>query len=430
MKKIDFLKVAVRNNKPHFKKWMLSAFAVVESVSEDLGPYDILQTPAGNYILDEDKNRILLEDAPAGQPIFKFLDHIEIDETWYPGIKGKIVTTIGNLMFNNISILPAFGTKIPFVTGVVSISKLEDKIAPVMQSEPDDGVHKDDTIYVSEYIAFVDSLQYLSSLSSLCVVSATIKNIQIAPGMEEFKKKLIEKYGDSLKDPTVYVKFNEELTNYDNEYLKDDPSMRGFMTGKVKNISRKKLYIAMGSEEGFDSNVTPPPIINSLHEGWPTDSKQFTTLMSVSRHGSFSRGAETVKGGVSAKVLLRSASTFRITDPDCGSKTGIRRMYNKNDISNLVGRYLVSGNTSVLIESAEMANPYIGKAIYVRSPMYCLLKGDRICQTCAGKRLSINPTGLAIPLTDISGIILATSMAAMHGKVMKSTTMDLPSIFS
>ena len=71
----------------------------------------------------------------------------------------------------------------------------------------------------------------------------------------------------------------------------------------------------MGAEGGnFTDKVTITPVINSLQEGWPTDPVEFTAMMNGLRYASFSRGSETVKGGVSAKYLLRAGNNFKIVD--------------------------------------------------------------------------------------------------------------------
>jgi hypothetical protein len=49
---------------------------------------------------------------------------------------------------------------------------------------------------------------------------------------------------------------------------------------------------------------------------------------------------------------------------------------------------------------------------------------------CAGERLFRFKDGLAIAVMEISSIILAASMAAMHGKVLSTARIDLKRHFS
>lgn len=433
MKKQDYYKIAIKARKFEKKAWIITAFAKTKSANDvkTLQPYDLFQSDKTYGFMTEDGKIEMLEDAPVAQPLFRFLDPIDVDKSWISNAPVQPTqTTYGNVLFNACATQFAFGDKVDFVFGKVNLSKIEDQIAKLLTSD-DEALKTPKHIYVHEYIKFVDSLQFVLGLAPLCVVSATEKNIQIAPGLEDFKKKLIQKYGDTLNDPTVYVQFEKELTAFDDAYLKDDPSLRGFLRGKVKNIARKKMYLTIGTEQGFKAGVMADPVINSLHEGWPNkDPKQFTSLMNSLRVGSFSRGNETMRGGVAAKILLRAASNFKITTEDCGTKLAINRIYKDYDVENLVGRYILQGTSFKLVETIEQAKSFIGKPLKVRSPMYCKVPGDALCKVCAGKKLSEMPDGLTIPLTDISSVILTTSLKAMHGKVLSTQEITLPEVFS
>ncbi len=177
---------------------------------------------------------------------------------------------------------------------------------------------------------------------------------------------------------------------------------------------------------------------NSLTEGWSTDPVEFTAAMNGLRVGSFSRGAETVKGGVSAKLLLRAANNFKIVDTDCGSQLGIKRHYTFNDWPQLVGRYELvnargganSPKMTLLIENKERLPNDLNHQLTLRTPMYCKLEGDNICKVCAGTKLSQYPTGITIPLTEISAIILTASLKMMHQSSLTTVKMNLQELIS
>jgi hypothetical protein len=151
-------------------------------------------------------------------------------------------------------------------------------------------------------------------------------------------------------------------------------------------------------------------------------------MMNGIRSASFSRGSETVKGGVAAKVLLRAANNFVINSNDCGSKLGIKRKYNETNVNALVGRYVISNGKSILVEDKQQASSYIGKEIITRSPAFCKEKGDVICKVCAGNNLASYPTGISIPLTEISSIILVASLKKMHASELKLGKLNLSEI--
>lgn len=437
MKKLDYLKLALKAKCYGYRSWVISAFAVtqdsVNNVSHDPYPYRLYRNPIGVEFLDPTTNkRIKIDDSVPNEPLFKFLDPIIVTNDMCENVTNDIDTYIGNLLFNLICITSSFGKKYPFVTGVVSIKKIEDVIAERLQDTPDKNqIREDRYIYVDEYVKFVDSLTYLQEFSSLCTIAATKKNISTAPGFNEYRDNLINtKYKGKLNNPVELANLESDCKKYDEEFLKDDPSNGKFMSGRVKDVARKKLHLLMGSSIGFEETVEVTPILTSLEEGWQTDPKSFTAMMNGLRFASFSRGSETVRGGVSAKTILRACSTAKIIDTDCNSTMGIQRLYIKSDYHKLVGRYIINNNVTILIENIEQAKDYIDKKVIVRSPCYCKLSEYQYCAICVGKNLAINPKGIAIALNDVSAVILATSMKAIHGKSLKTNKIDLNRCFS
>lgn len=426
MKKLSYLKYALTLGLHAKRAWVISAFAMTKEAKGTAFEGKLIPQPWGYSYLDSTLQEVKIEDAEPNKPLFTFKDQITIDASWAANVSEPTNTSVGNVLFNACCILSSFGAKFPFTTGSVSVSKLETIIAAKLQDTPESEAKRSNTeYYVDEYIKFVDSLQYITTFAQIATISATPKNIVAPTGIKAFKKQLIEKYGDTLKDPVNLAKFEAELLAFDNEFLKDDPSNGIFTAGKIKHTARKKMFLAMGAELQFSPSQTVTPVTNSLEEGWPTDPVNFAASMNGSRVGSFSRGAETVKGGVSAKYLLRSANNFKIVDQDCGTTLGIRRSYNEDNKSQLAGRYLILGNKVQLVENIDQASHYLNQPLVVRSPMYCKSEGDNICKVCAGTSLAQYPTGLTIPLTEISGIILATSLKAMHQNTTATAKLDL-----
>lgn len=432
MKKADLLKLAVLSKRYEEKNWITNAFAVSKPAPNKQSKYlDIIYGPVNVQVITGDGNFEVVTDADPKEPLFSFKDRVLIDSNWCANVREPLETSIGNLIFNLCCMVPNFGTKLPFVSGKVKVSAIEDKIAPILKDDDEYSEEDKISIFVSEYTKFLDSLQYITELSQLCVYAATEKNIQSAPGIQEYRSKLIKEYGDKLNDLTILKEFEQKLQDYDEEYLKDDPTNGVFLSGKTKNVARKKLFIMIGTETGFSGNQDIKPILTSLSDGWNTEPETFTAMMNATRSGSFSRGAETVKGGVAAKVLLRAGSNFKvIVDSDCKTDIGFTRVFTEFSKKQLEGRYVKIGSSWKLVKDEADITPLLNKAITIRSPMYCKLEGDRVCKLCAGEKLSQIPTGLTIPITDISFTLLYTSMGAMHGKALLTTEIDINKILS
>ena len=436
MKKIDFLRNAIRFKHYENKAWIIGAFAIIkedpEAYKSDAYAYRIVQTPTGIFFNTEKEpgNLERIDDAVIGQPLFSFKDKLTIDASWCPNVKeGTVDTTIGNLLFNLISIVTPFGGKIDYLQGKITVGQVEDMIAKRLVDDTEENAPST-AIYVHEYLKFVDSLSYVECFAQLCAWAATEKTMLPPTGIHAFKQELLKKYGDTLSDPVELSKFEKELKDFDDNYLKDDPTYGAFTSGKIKDIARKKMFLSLGAEAGFTESLNVVPVVNSLEEGWPTEPEQFTAMMNASRAGSFSRGSETVKGGVSAKVLLRAAGNMKIIDTDCETPLGIHRQFTQNNIHQLVGREVRLKNEWTIVKNQEEAEHLMGMTLVVRSPMYCKLDGDNLCSHCAGQRLAENKNGVSIALTEISSTIMTSLLKAMHGKVLSTTKLDIQKVLT
>lgn len=436
MRRIDFFREAVKAGCYRSKAWLISAFAIAsespEKYKQDSFPFRIVRTQTGVFFINPHTHELeRIEDADPSEPLFTFKDEITVDSDVCANIPGSITTKLGQLLVNLICIVNAFGKKIPYLEGKVSVGSIEDMVAPRLRDTPGQGEErKDSEIYVDEYIKFVDSLSFLQGLAQLCVWTFTEKNIQKPKGIDEFKAKLVAKYGSKLHDPVELAKFEGELKAYDREYLSDDPSFGKFMSGKGLDVARKKMFLTIGAGETFDHKQSVDPIVNSLSDGWPTTPTDLTNMFNTVRVASYARGTETVNGGVASKVLLRAANNFKIQDTDCGTKLGIRRNLNRSNIKKLVGREILMHNEWLPIKDEEAAKRFQDQDIIVRSPMFCQLDGDNLCSHCTGERLASNPLGISMTLTEISAIIILTSLKKMHGTVLSTVKMDVDSTFS
>lgn len=435
MKKLDYLKYAIQQKLYSKKAWMISLFSVFQEGENNWkeDPYKgrLVNQPWGLSFVNESGELEKIDDSKQMTPLFTPADRLMIDNSWASNCKESVETSVGTLLFNHICLITCFGNKLDYMVGRISVAQVEAEIVPRLKSNPKPGEARNDVdIYVDEYIALGRSFEYLKGMLQLCAYAATPKGLVAPTGIKEFKAQLNRKYEGKLTDPVQMAAYEAELKKFDDEFMKDDPTYGKFTSGKVANISRKKLFLTVGSETGFKETAEIIPVTNSLQEGWPTDPVEYTSMMNGIRTGSYARGAETVNGGVAMKYMLRAANNFKIKSEDCGSKLGIRRLYTKANASSLVGRTLIDAGKQILVENENQLGNYLGKVLTVRSPMYCKMEGDTLCKVCTGEKLGRYETGLTIPLTEISSILLAASMAKMHTSGLSSAEMDLSEILS
>ena len=435
MNRSDYLKLVLKNKTHLMKKWIISAFCVVnegpDDYKQDPYPYRLVSLPTGKFFVDPDGTTLVnIEDSVVDQPLFDFLESITVDPSVCINLTEPIETKVGNVLVNEIAITPAFGDKVPFQNGKVNGEKIESFIASRLKDTPAENEVRDHNfIYVDELLKFNDALGFLRQLASISVWSATEKVLTPAPGIREYKQQLLKEYEGRLHDPVVLTEFEGKLKAYDAEYTKGDKSERGFLSGKVKDNARRKLFLCMGAEQTFSTSMHVTPVIASLDEGIPTDPEQFTAAWNGSRFGSYSRGSETVKGGVSAKVLLRALNNFKIIKGDCGTKLTRTKTFNSSDIHQLEGRYILENNKLVQVKKDRLQE-FIGKPVQLRSIAFCKSDGEQACSVCAGERLAQNPEGISLAVTEISSIILTTSLKAMHSQVLSTGKYDINAALS
>lgn len=435
MKKIDLIKNAFISRNYRFYAWIITAFTVTREsnkITRDY-PYKIFSREWGYECLNADMVLEKIDDAPAGKPLFTFIEEITIDPTWIPSLKGgPVTTTIGCLLANYFTLFEAFGERFPYHNKEFSIRDIEDNyIAPKLRDDPKPGAERNPGFfYCDEHVKFGNCIQDWKMLATITNWSATPKAITPPTGIEKFKASIMPKYEGRLTDPVAVSQLEAELKDFDSEYLKDDPSAKTLLQGKIKNNSRKKLFLVVGNETGFTDGLKANTVTRSLHEGWPTDPVQFSYMMNGSRSGSFARGAETVNGGVAAKYLLRAANGYAVEDGDCGVMFTHDVVIDEETVGTIVGRSVLLNGRAKLIENKAEAENYLGKLIKLRSPMYCKLGKQRLCRVCAGERLAMNPTGLTIPLTEISAIILAASLKKMHVSGTSTARLDITKVLS
>ncbi len=433
MKKLDYLKIALNNSKYKNKNWIISILSVFNQKEGDYTDYDLKHDQTGfYYVLEGVWNKI--EDGEPNTPLFQHKDNIKVTSELCPNALEPVDSTIGNLLFNWIALVYPFGTKIPYVKGKVNIGKIEQKLADMFEDETEDKLPN--KVYPSEFNKYIEGLVFISSLSFLFVWASSEKSITSAPGMYEYKEKLIKEYGDKLNDPSVFAEFESKLIAYDDAYLKDDPANGVVLSGKVKAIARKRLTITTGIEGGINPSDSLP-ILKSLEEGWDKDVDEIVARFNISRAASYSRGKETEKGGEVQKIILRTASNFKIAGINCGSKKGIKRILTDKMKQQTINRYIIgiheNGKDVIFKEpiliTEDNIKEYMYKEIIVRSVGYCLNEGDTICITCAGSNYK-DGESTTLTLTDISHSILMSRMKAVHGSALSVTKLELKEVLS
>lgn len=439
MLKKDMFLAAMKAEAYRSRAFVVTAFSMIaegpNDWKKDPYPYRIVQSKTGHFFVNpENVNELLpLEDADPMKSPFYHKDVIEFPMGSIGNQTADLRTTYGNLLFNYIVLIYSFGAKVEYLNGRENPGAIETRILPRLVDDvtpgsvtapADNTTNTDpstDDIYVSEYLKFADAMFYLTSFTQLFVPAGSEKSMTAPPGIEAFKQQLLEANKDRLNDPAVIAKIDAELVKVDAAYLKGDRSEGFLINDKSRSIVRKKLFLMQGGEVGITEKLSVDLIEGSLAQGW--DPAKFPLMNNSLRLGSYNRGAQTMLGGESVKWLLRASSNISVTVEDCGSRIGNEVDLEEKNKKRYYGLNIVttSGHEKATEESI---GKYLGTKIMVRSPMYCVLTKTDYCATCAGERLSLNPTALSSAVADYGSAFLSMYMAAAHAKKLALAPMN------
>ena len=110
----DYLIIAFKNRAYAKKAWVYSVFGMVMEHKENV-PYMIHRDRSGN--VSYDASGILsaltaLEGVAPNEPVARFTDRIQLKAGDVPNLKADVETTVGNLFFNWVVLVEAFGSKL------------------------------------------------------------------------------------------------------------------------------------------------------------------------------------------------------------------------------------------------------------------------------------------------------------------------------
>ena len=427
MNRYEFFLAAMAAGEYRRAAWVISAFSMVlegpQDWKADPYPYRIVQLPTGFFFVNPQNTAELLAitDATAGQPLYRMKERVQAKEGDIPNLKQSVETSYGNLLFNCIALVYAFGDKISYVEGKVSAAKIEALIVERLRDTPPEGAERDPAfIYVDEYLRFTDGMFSLMAYTQLCVPACTEKTITAPPGVIELRTRLLEENKGRLHDPAVIAKIDAVLVKYLKDWLKDDPGMGFLIYDKSFSNVRRKLYLMGGAEVGMDDKVEIDLVVKSLSEGW--EPEKFATMNTASRAGSFSRGAQTELGGEAVKWLFRASSNMTVTEADCKSDMGVQILARPGEENKLLGFTALLRGEQLKI-TRDNVDQYLGKVITLRSPMYCRLPKTDFCATCLGDKLASSPTGLSTAVAEYGSTFMSIMLKIMHSTELKLAKM-------
>ena len=413
-----------------YKEWAISVFTMVHpesSKTEFVFDYQIVidpEKPTARFFRDPNNAEGLtqIDGVFENVPILLIKDKITLQPNELKNVTSVTETIYGNCLINAVLLIWPFGNRFEFITGRIDAGNIDKMISKHLVDDPPDGDRsglKPTDVTVSQLLKYNEAVAGIAGLAAVNIPAASPKSITVDPAIIKRRDELLEKAGDTVNDPAVLAVIEAELIGMDKANFVDDPAA-GFLhvsASKTFNISRKKMYIMHGIENGLSGATKPTFIKNSLKEGW--DLTKLPAMADATRAASFDRGNQTALGGESVKFFYRVFQNTKIAEQDCKAKRGVKRSIRKEDQKEYIGLYYIEQGIAKEI-TEEIISQLIGKTLEIRTPMLCKTEKPSFCAVCVGKSLALSPNGLHIAASDVGSIFMLTFMKSMHGRVLST----------
>lgn len=426
MDKKDFFLLCMQQGKFKSKPWVLRAFSLVQETKtvENIGFYDILQTPAGFFYKSPETNGLEpITGIESGKPMFTSQDPITVKKGTLPGFVKDEDTKIGRVLYHCIVFVYPFDDKVEFTNKQLNMGAFEDRVAANFEDDVQEGqTELRNKFYPRELVRYYEAVAYSRGLAMLFVPAASPKSMTIDPKVLKRRDELFSDPKINLDDQAQAAAVEMELVEMDKKSFEGD-SASGFLINKKDfAVIRKKRFISFGSGAGLTPDSRTKYVKRSLDDG--VDIDNFKSYNDEMRSGSYKRGVETMFGGELDKWLVRESSNIRVIPENCGTTVGLPDMVTEFNKVSMIGTNIVSGKGFVTLTEDNIGT-YLGKAIFRRSPAACWGKAPDYCAVCLGSRLSMNPDAISIAFSQYGHDFMGESMSAMHGKSLSVARMDL-----
>lgn len=380
------------------------------------------------YFFDKESNSAIpIEDTNVKTSVLNFRSVETIKAGEIPLVESDIATTYGIFLGNMIMLHYPFGTKHPFVNGVITSKQVDWITERLVDNPPNGGDVPADKVSVKEFVKFGESCGYISSLATYFASSGSSNTTTVNPAVLKLRDQLYKKYEGKLHDRTVQAIIEEELVKADKTTFENDPDGKAYLTsGKAFNPVRKKTYLSVGGTSGFGGENAKAFIGNSLREKWKVE--DIHHYANEARSGSYFRGKETQYGGYETKLAYRMAMTSTVAEDFCKANRGMAISFlPTTNLNYYIGRNVVTKNGPVELTAGNVGS-LVGKRVMIHSPQYCQTDGGSYCAICMGKKYSQLRSGVPSVVAHIGDVLMYDKMKRMHGKALVTFTVAMQNI--
>lgn len=288
----------------------------------------------------------------------------------------------------------------------------------------------EDRITVDTYKNFIVYCDWVMPWETFLSPSQTEKLLSCTKEVNKLKNKLIKENKEALDagDAGVAEDIEKQLIAFILEYLKDDPSLDGYLSGAGGNIGNnlKNMYLMKGAIRDPDPNAKKEFNIATSSFADGVSASEYSLLANSLIGGPYSRAKKTELGGYWEKLISYALGTVKVDgiDTDCGTDKYLEITLTKDLVEPFMYNYIIKPNGELDELTSRNIDTYVNKKVKFRSSLFCK-STTGVCHHCAGNffyRRGSNVAGLACP--QIATVLKLKSMKAFHDSTISMTEID------
>lgn len=431
MKKHEYLKLCFRARCYQKKAWLLSVFTKLndnEETNQRLSKtmFALHRDENGFYFFNNNTEDKTYVEGDLSQPFVYKDERITIDEDFDPRVKEPLETTLGILLVNRCVFYECLQDRTPYHNRQMNGGFVKGVIKLLMVDNPEEGEDLPaGKASVDECLKITRQFNYLMGMNNVFCKAASTQALTVDPALLELKEKLLKENPDAIKDPIKAAWIIDQLVAKDMEIQLNGPSKDFFINKKFIDNARKRMFIAFGVEQDWNTGEYKF-LHKSLDDGWDPD--ELHNYINTAIAGSYDRGKATGEGGAAVKDIQRLTSRISRSEEDCKTTLYEEVTMTEDQLGMWTGCYYMTSTNELKLWSGN-ENHLVGKVVRMRTPNVCKTSEGNFCKVCLGEGLGSSEDGVSMECSDIATNFMLQKMKGMHVSGMSVREYELGELF-
>lgn len=390
------------------KRWIL--LTSTQQVSSDHSDIDFMPYVEDGkwYFKDQEGKVEQITGVDVEGALFRSKQPVEIEPQVVEGVFTKKVKTFARRAILAAILLHPLGGAVAFTNEAASPGAMATSVESSLREK---------RITASQYKRHREAAEWAKAILVPYVTPTPSEELnELDEDIIKLRDKLYEENKEKLHDPKVIAEIEAKLIAMLTEKVKKSKSAGFYVKRVLINKTMKKTMVSFGAARDPNDPTKVIAIKRSLEEGY--DPYDLPYVYSDARTGSYKRGKETQFGGVASKQSNRTFQNTQVVGDDCGTKVGDPVVISNYNYEKYVGHYLMSDTKTPLTVTA--LKKLIGKTVLMRLPTTCITEDGNYCKVCVGSIIANSGLSIGPQAAETTSAFLAISLAAFHGKELKT----------